>query len=71
MLSSFFCARLPLDRAEKAAAAAGILTGTLLMTAGLVLICLGKGSGLEIAAVWLMLSQPGDTHLLVKRAGVL
>lgn len=71
MLSAVLCARWEITRAERAARAAGTAAGLVLMSAGLVLIWIGKGAAMEIAAVWLMLSQPNDVHSLVKMPGVL
>lgn len=45
----------------------GTITGGALMAAGIIFMWLGRGMALEMAAVWLLLSQPG----IVKRPGVL
>ena len=67
MLYAACCFFRDLPSADRITLAASLLSGAALLAAGLYFILAGKGAALEIAAVWLLLAQPG----IVKNTGVL
>ena len=54
---------LPLDGGQIFAELTGLLTGTLLLAAGLWLMWTGRGAAVLVASIWLLLSQPENPAL--------